>query len=96
MAFVRKLTPKKMETMGVRSLEDIERDFAELLASRLPSAIVHDQVERLWDEANEIAVRAIETPQVAPCLDLLKRMQAMLKRHYLEGSVTTGGAAQSA
>jgi hypothetical protein len=82
--------------MGVRSLEEIERDFAELLASRLPNAIVHDQGERLWDETNEIAVRAIETPHVAPCLDLLKRMQATLESRYGEGSATTGGAAQSA
>lgn len=73
-----------------RSVEAIDRDFADLIASRLPTVEVRDKFERLWDEASSIAAQTVETPEGQRYISLLKRMHQTFKSHYRTGAVVNG------
>jgi hypothetical protein len=65
-----------------RSAADMENDLAELLASRLPTAIASEKFERLWDEVNLAAASVISCPEVNGYIALLVRMQGVYESHY--------------
>ena len=64
-----------------RSVGDLENDFAKLLASRLPLAMITEEFERLWDEVNSAAASVISRPEVDGYIALLKRMQRTYESH---------------
>lgn len=68
-------------TSRVRSPDEIEQDFAELLTSRLPVAVASEKFERLWDETNTAAAKLVATGQGLPYISLLKRMHETFERH---------------
>lgn len=57
-----------------RSLDAIQRDFNDLVASKLTGDIARDKFERLWDETNVIAAKTVTTPEGDRCIALLKQM----------------------
>ena len=65
-----------------RSVEDIEDDFVQLVASRLPLLIASEMFERLWDEVNSAAASVISCPEVNAYIALLIRMQGVYESHY--------------
>ena len=75
-----------------RPIEDIESDFAILLASGLPGRIAREQFERLWDEVNAVAARLVPTSQAEPYLALLSRMHTSFEHRYPESRQQNGRA----
>ena len=73
-----------------RSVADMENDFVELVASRLPFAIASEKFERLWDEVNLAAASVISSPEVNGYIALLIRMQGVYELHY-RGSMHMNG-----
>jgi hypothetical protein len=65
----------------VRSVREIENDFAEVLASPLPAAIALDKLERLWNDANLGAGLLLPEEPGLPYLALLKRLQETFDRY---------------
>ncbi len=76
--------------IGRRPVGDMEKDFLELLASRLPLAIASEKFERLWDEVNSAAASVISYPEVNGYIALLKRMQGAYESQY-RGSTHMNG-----
>lgn len=68
-----------------RTAGDMENDFLELVASRLPLAIASEKFERLWDEVNSAAASVISSPEVNRYIALLIRMQGVYESHYRAG-----------
>ena len=58
-----------------RPITEIEKDFTDVRAYRLPALMVREKLEQLWDEANIAAGELVLTVQAAPYVSLLKRMQ---------------------
>lgn len=73
-----------MAKIGIarRPVGDMEKDFVELLASRLPLAIASEKFERLWDEVNMAAASVISYPEVDGYIALLIRMQGVYESQY--------------
>ena len=65
-----------------RTPEAIDKDFTDLMASRLSVTVAREKFERLWDEANAVAAQLISTEQGGPYLTLLKRMHETFENHY--------------
>jgi hypothetical protein len=65
-----------------RAAEAIEKDFADLMASRLPVTVAREKFERLWDEANTLAAQLVSTERGRPYLSLLRRMHETFEGHY--------------
>jgi hypothetical protein len=76
--------PKMPETTPkpARTPEAIERDFVDLMASRLPVTLAREKFERLWDETNGVAARLVSTERGRPYLSLLRRMHETFENHY--------------
>lgn len=73
-----------------RPISDLEYDFAELLASRLPLVVAREKFDHLWDEVNEAAAVAVSSPQAGSYLGLLKRMQHTYESRYTENCRLNG------
>ena len=73
-----------------RSVGDMENDFVELVASRLPFAIATEKFERLWDEVNLAAGSVISSPEVNGYIALLIRMQGVYESQYTRSGRTNG------
>lgn len=73
-----------------RSPEAIDKDFADLMASKLPGTVARDKFERLWDETNAIAAQTVLTPQGQKYLALLKRMHQTFESRYPESGPING------
>ncbi|RKT26404.1 hypothetical protein B0G69_2149 [Paraburkholderia sp. RAU2J] len=73
-----------------RSPEAIDQDFADLMASKMPSAVARDKFERLWDEVNAIAVKTVHTAEGQRYISLLKRMHQTFEDRYPVGGVVNG------
>ncbi len=73
-----------------RSAQAIDRDFEDLIASRLPGTIARDKFERLWDETNAVAAEMVLTAQGQPYISLLKRMHQTFESRYPGGTPTNG------
>jgi hypothetical protein len=65
-----------------RTPEAIDKDFTDLMASRLSVTVAREKFERLWDEVNSVAAQLISTEQGRPYLALLKRMHETFENHY--------------
>lgn len=65
-----------------RPAGDLEFDFAELLAARLPLSIANEKFERLWDEVNSVAAGVVLQPEVNDYIALLKRMHSAYESRY--------------
>ncbi|MGF6723891.1 hypothetical protein P3T43_003256 [Paraburkholderia sp. GAS41] len=65
-----------------RTPEAIDKDFTDLMASRLPVTVAREKFERLWDEANSVAARLVGTEPGRSYLALLKRMHETFENHY--------------
>jgi hypothetical protein len=79
-----------------RSPEAIDKDFADLIASKIPSDAARDKFERLWDEANAIAARTVHTEEGQRYISLLKRMhQTFEDRYPVDGAINGHGARRS-
>jgi len=63
-----------------RPIAEIEKDFTDVLASRLPAVVLREKLELLWDEANIAAGEFVLTAHAAPYLSLLNRMQETFER----------------
>lgn len=72
------------------SVEDFERDLADLLNARLTPSQFDDQFERLWDAVNQIAAATMLTPSGRRYITLLSRMQAAWERRKRGGAVEPG------
>jgi hypothetical protein len=73
-----------------RSAEAIDRDFADLMASKMPGPVARDKFETLWDEANSIAAQTVHMIEGQEYIALLKRMHATFEDRYPSDSVTNG------
>jgi hypothetical protein len=73
-----------------RSAEAIDNDFAELMASKMPSDAARDKFERLWDEANAIAAQTVHTIEGQSYISLLKRMHQTFEGRYPTDGVING------
>ena len=65
-----------------RTPEAIDKDFTDLMASRLPVTVAREKFERLWDETNTVAAQLVGTEPGSPYLALLKRMHETFENHY--------------
>lgn len=75
-----------------RSPEAIDQDFADLMASKIPSEAARDKFERLWDEANAIAAQTVYTVEGQRYISLLKRMHQTFEGRYpVEGAINGHG-----
>jgi hypothetical protein len=70
--------------MSARSLEDIEADFDDLVASQLTIAHAREEFERLWDEVNAVASQIVSTSNVVPYLAFLQQMQEVFETRYAD------------
>jgi hypothetical protein len=66
-----------------RSPEAIDRDFADLMASKMPGALARVKFEMLWDEANAIAAQTVHTAEGQQYISLLKRMHQTFEGRYI-------------
>jgi hypothetical protein len=73
-----------------RPVGDMENDFVDLVASRLPLAIASEKFERLWDEVNSAATSLMSCPEVNRYVALLIRMQGVYESQYI-GSTHMNG-----
>jgi hypothetical protein len=73
-----------------RSPEAIDKDFAELIASKMPMDAARDKFERLWDEANAIAAQTVHTVEGQRYISLLKRMHQTFESRYAVDSAING------
>ncbi|SDH78839.1 hypothetical protein [Paraburkholderia phenazinium] len=73
-----------------RMPEAIEKDFMDLMASRLPVTVAREKFERLWDEVNTSAAQLVGTERGSPYLALLKRMHETFENHYRGGPQRQG------
>lgn len=76
--------------MPSRPIQEIESDFDDLMASRLPGTVARDKFERLWDETNSAAAELVSTSGVTPYLSLLKRMHQAFEYRYGQVFGTNG------
>jgi hypothetical protein len=65
-----------------RTPEAIDKDFTDLMASRLPVTVAREKFERLWDETNSLAAQLVGTERGRPYLTLLRRMHETFENHY--------------
>jgi hypothetical protein len=63
------------DTLPIRTVEEIEKDFSDLMSSHIAATLIHDGLEQLWDEANSIAAAMMLTEVSHPYIALLARMQ---------------------
>ncbi|WP_246279148.1 hypothetical protein [Paraburkholderia ultramafica] len=75
-------------------MEEIEKDFADLVASRLPVWIAREKFELLWDETNLVAARLVFTTEGESYISLLKRMHETFESRYAEVPAETTLAGQ--
>jgi hypothetical protein len=74
-----------------RTPEAIEKDFADLIASKLPVTLAREKFERLWDETNSVAARLVASEQGRPYLSLLRRMHETFESQYRGAPAPRGG-----
>lgn len=70
----------------IRSIDEIERDFVDLMAARMPATIAREKFERLWDETNTIAAQRVMSAQGDAYITLLKRMHETFESRYHDAS----------
>ncbi|SDR24484.1 hypothetical protein SAMN05443245_3876 [Paraburkholderia fungorum] len=71
-----------------RTPEAIDQDFADLMASKMPTDAARDKFERLWDEANAIAAQTVHTVEGQRYISLLKRMHQTFEGRYpVDGAI---------
>jgi hypothetical protein len=63
-----------------RPITEIEKDFTDAQASRLPAILIREKLERLWDEANIAASGLLSTALAEPYLGLLKNMEETFQK----------------
>jgi hypothetical protein len=68
----------------IRSVTEIERDFADLMAARLPATVAREKFERLWDETNSIAAERVPSALGEAYVLLLKHMHETFESRYRE------------
>jgi nucleoside diphosphate kinase len=73
-----------------RSPEAIDKDFADLMASKMPSDAARDKFERLWDETNAIAAQTVHTLEGQRYISLLKHMHETFEGHYAANGTING------
>ena len=90
--------PKMPETTPepARAPEAIEKDFTDLMASRLPVTLAREKFERLWDETNGAAAQLVSTERGRPYLALLRRMHETFENHYRGAPQRHGGGERGA
>ncbi len=83
---------KKLQDRA-RTPAEIEYDFIELLASRLPTDVAKREFEILWDESNAALIARLGTAEGEHYLDLLRAMHARFVALY--GDPARGGSGRS-
>lgn len=73
-----------------RSPEAIDKDFDDLMASKVPTDAMRDKFEKLWDEANAIAAQTVHTVEGQRYLSLLKRMHQTFEGRYCGDGAING------
>ena len=76
------MRPAIANATPARSVNDIEKDFLDLMMSGIPPDIAHDKFERLWDETNALAAALMLSAQAHPYIALLTRMHAAFDERY--------------
>ena len=67
------------DTLPIRTVEEIEKDFSDLMSSHIPATVIRDGFEQLWDEANSIAAAMMLSEASRPYIALLTRMQRVFE-----------------